>query len=272
VVGQTHKYEVLLQEEHEGILYCTLNRPDRLNAINGQLHRELEVLFRDLTSRDEIRVVVLRGAGRAFSSGGDIRGMIEEGLSAQEGPSGLPGGMYTGGALHFIRYLVDVPQPIIASVRGPAIGLGATVALFSDIVLASEDAQFGDTHVSVGLVAGDGGAVIWPLLVGVNKAKELLMTGEIIDAEEAFRLGLVNHIYPSDELDGATEEFARRLANGAPAALRWTKTSINKVLRDRVNLILDTSLALEGLSGGTKDHQEGISAFLEKRPPTFKGE
>lgn len=272
MTARNNEYEVLLQEEREGILYCTLNRPDRLNAVNGQLHRELEVLFRDLTYRDDVRVVVLRGAGRAFSSGGDIRGMREEGLSAQEVPGELPGGMYTGGALHFIRYLVDVPQPVIASVHGPAVGLGATLALFSDIVLASENAQFGDTHVSVGLVAGDGGAVIWPLLVGVNRAKELLMTGELIDAEEAYRLGLVNHIYPHEKLEEATEELARQLAKGAPAALRWTKASVNKVLRDRVNLILDTSLALEGLSGGTKDHQEGITAFIEKRPPVFKGE
>lgn len=254
-------------EQDGNVVTCRLNRPEALNAIDEEMHEALEKFFSDLTYRDDVDVVILLGEGRAFCAGGDVKGM-EEGLTSQE----MPGGMFTRGALRIIRNLVEVPQITISFVNGPAIGLGATLALFCDIVIASERAVFSDPHVSVGLVAGDGGAVIWPLLIGMNRAKEFLLTGDRVMAAEAERLGLVNHVYPESEAQDEMSKLAQRLSNGAPAALRWTKASVNKVLRERVNLILDSSLALEGLSAETKDHREGVRAFLEKRSPHFRHE
>lgn len=257
--------EKLIQKQDGRILTCTLNRPDALNAIDGQIHEQIERFFASLAYRDDVDVVVLSGAGRAFCAGGDVKEMVE-GLTRQE----QPGGMFTRGSLRLVRALVDVPQIVIAHVNGPAVGLGATLALLCDIVIASEEAVFSDPHVSVGLVAGDGGAVIWPLLMGLNRAKEYLLTGDQLTAEEAHRLGLVNHVHPAEEAEKHVADLAERLALGAPAALRWTKASVNKVLRDRVNLLLDSSLALEGLSAGSRDHQEGVRAFVEKRRPRFE--
>lgn len=162
-------------------------------------------------------------------------------------------------------------QPIVAAVNGDAVGLGATLALFCDIIIASEKARFGDPHVRVGLVAGDGGAVIWPLLCGVTKAKEYLMTGDLISAAEAERIGLINHAVPLGEVMPKAIELARRLANGPTRAIRWTKLACNKRLRDEVNLVLDASLAVETISMLTEDHREAARAFVEKRSPKFKG-
>lgn len=248
------------------ILTCTLNRPSRLNAIDDGLHHDLEQFFASLAHREDVDVVVLRGAGRAFCAGGDIENMAQ-GLDE----SAPPGGTFTRGAARLVRALVDVPQVIIAQVHGPAIGLGATLALMCDIVLASDEAMFSDPHVSVGLVAGDGGTVIWPMLMGLNRAKEFLLTGDRLTAEDARGLGLVNHVYAADDLERQTRALAERLAAGAPAAMRWTKAALNKTLRERVNLVLDTSLAFEALSALTEDHREGVHAFLEKRDPRFRG-
>ena len=164
-----------------------------------------------------------------------------------------------------------MPQPIIAAVNGDAVGLGATVALFCDVIIASETARIGDPHVRVGLVAGDGGAIIWPALVGVAKAKEFLMTGDLIPAREAERIGLVNKVVLPGEVLSSATDMARRLASGATWAIRWTKFSINKQLRAQMNMILDTSLALESLTFLSEDHKEAVAAFLEKRRPNFKG-
>jgi enoyl-CoA hydratase len=170
-----------------------------------------------------------------------------------------------------IRNLIEVEQPIIAAVNGHAIGLGATIALFCDTIIASEQAKIGDPHVKVGLVAGDGGAVIWPLLCGLARAKEYLMTGDLMSATEAERIGLINHVVPPDEVMPRAMELAQRLANGPAKAIRWTKMACNKRLRDEVNLALEAGLAAETISMFTEDHKEATRAFVEKRAPKFKG-
>jgi enoyl-CoA hydratase len=167
--------------------------------------------------------------------------------------------------------MLAVKQPIICAVTGHAVGIGATIALFCDIVLMAEHAKMGDPHVKVGLVAGDGGAVIWPLLVGLNRAKELLLTGDLVSAPEAYRLGLANRVLPAGELMPAARELAQRLARGPALAIQWTKLAINRVLRQATENVLDASLALEGITIASRDHAEGIAAFLEKRPPQFEG-
>ena len=167
--------------------------------------------------------------------------------------------------------LLEVQQPIIAAVNGPATGLGATLALFSDVIFAADNARIGDPHVRIGVVAGDGGAVIWPWLVGAARAKEFLLTGDLLTAAEAERIGLINRVVPADELMATALTLAQRLAAGPMQAIRGTKVSVNKILRDTVNLVLDTSLALEKQCFATADHREAIQAFVEKREPRFTG-
>lgn len=262
----TAAYEHLQVEARGRVLAVTLNRPESLNAVNEQMHHSLERLFGDVATDDDVGCILVTGAGKAFCAGGDIKGMQAGTLT---GLQGTGSGLVTTGALRLVRNLVAVPQPIVMAVNGDAIGLGATVALLGDIVLAADGARFGDPHVRVGLVAGDGGAVIWPLLVGLNRAKEYLMTGDLLPAVEAERIGLVNHVYPPDELLAAADRLAVRLAEGASHAIRWTKQAVNKVLSERTDLILDTSLALEALSAAHPDHREGVLAFLERRPARF---
>jgi len=264
------RYQLIKVEKDGNVAIFTLNRPEALNAINGQLHSELEGIFADVARDDEVNAVVLTGAGRAFCAGGDVKGMAAGGTSTrQSGPLGAI--LTVGGARRLINNIIQVEQPIIAAVNGHAVGLGATLALFCDIIIASENAKIGDTHVSVGLVAGDGGTVIWPLLCGLARAKEYLMTGDLLSAAEAERIGLINHVVPPDQVMPKAMELAHRLANGPTRAIRWTKMACNKGLHDQVNLVLDTSLATETVSMLTEDHREAARAFVEKRAPKFKG-
>jgi len=263
------RYKYLKIEKDEGLLSLTLNRPEVLNAVNTEMHHELEDVLVDITRDDQVRAVLLTGAGRAFCAGGDARSMTSgEFRELATATPSLP----LGAARKLILNLLEVEQPIVAAVNGDAVGLGATLALFCDIVIAAENARFGDTHVKVGLVAGDGGAIIWPLLVGMAKAKEYLLTGDLIGAAEAERIGLVNKVVPLEELQPTAMAMAQRLASGPTKAIRWTKFAVNKRLREEVNLILDTSVALEAASMGSADHQEAARAFLEKRPPRFTGQ
>jgi enoyl-CoA hydratase len=155
--------------------------------------------------------------------------------------------------------------------NGDAIGLGATIALFCDVIIADDKARIADPHVKVGLVAGDGGAAIWPQLIGFARAKEFLMTGEMVRAPEAARMGLINHAVPAAELDEKVQQLANKLAKGATLAIRWTKRAANIQLRDVVTRVLDASVAYEAMSQRTADHAEAVSAFNEKRRPQFKG-
>ena len=160
---------------------------------------------------------------------------------------------------------------MICALNGVAAGLGATIALFCDIIYASDQARIGDTHVRAGLVAGDGGAVIWPALIGMAKAKELLMTGDIIDAQEAERIGLINKVVPHDDLMDTVMALAKRLATGPALAIRGTKHALNKRIWSELNLSLDMGLALEERSSRHDDHKEAAKAFVEKRTPQYKG-
>src|SRR5690606_11085004 len=175
-------------------------------------HDELAPLFRRIAVDREVRVAVLTGAGdKAFCAGADFGGM-QDNLDADAYQDGFPELML--GSAELVRAQLAVPQPLIAAINGDAIGLGATMALFCDIPLMAAEARLADPHVKAGLVAGDGGAILWPLLMGLNRGKEFLLTGEMIDAAEAHRLGLVNHVHPRAELAGAAEELARTLARG----------------------------------------------------------
>jgi enoyl-CoA hydratase len=230
------KYKNILVERDGNILRVTLNRPERLNAVTPEMHAELSTIFADIRKDDEAQVVTLTGAGRGFCAGADLKAPIPDKETADR--------IFVEGR-DIITTILEVDKPIITGLNGPAAGLGATLALFADIVIASDRARIGDTHVKVGLAAGDGGAVIWPLLVGVNKAKELLMTGEVIDAQEALRIGLVNRVVPHEKLDETVMEMARRLASGDTMAIQFTKKAINQYVKWMVNQVFDYSLLLE---------------------------
>jgi enoyl-CoA hydratase len=256
-------YETIRIERTGSVLNLSLNRPDQLNAVNGKMHTELSTIFADIGSDADVNAVVITGLGRAFCAGGDIewmRDMTPEGL----------GPMFVE-ARKIIVDLLELEVPVIAAVNGHAIGLGATLALFCDVVFMASEAKIGDPHVRVGVAAGDGGAVIWPWLVGPARAKELLMTGDLLNAAAAERIGLVNHVVPAERVVDEARALADRLAAGPSIAIRATKTSANKLLRDSVNLVLDTSLAREHVCFLTNDHREAVTAFLEKRQPRFTG-
>ena len=261
------KYQDLKIEVSNKVATVTLNRPEARNAINQRLIRELRSIWDDLGDDLEVNVVLLTGAGSVFSVGGDVKAMSER-----------PGGdVLEEGEVHdpmisrrLVNRLLELDKPIVCAINGDCIGLAATHALLCDITVMSEDARIGDSHVNkVGLVAGDGGTVIWPLLVGVAKAKEFLMRGTLLKGREAERIGLVNHCLPKGEVLGKAREIAQELADGPTWAIRWTKLSINQIVKDRVNHLLEASMALEQVTFELADHKEATRAFKEKRKPRF---
>lgn len=259
-------YRTLKVEKTDGIAVLTLNRPEVLNAVDDVMHRELVDVWPALAADPEIAAVVLTGAGRAFSAGGDMRWLE----SAHRNFGGQQRMMRE--ALDIIEHMLRLEQPIVAAVNGPATGLGATLALFCDIIIMSESARIGDTHVRAGVVAGDGGTVIWPLLVGLHRAKEYLMTADLLDAREAERIGLVNRVVPAEELMPTALRYARRLAEGPAWAVRWTKLALNQWLKWGMSLTMPAALALEMLTFNTDDQLEAVRSFMAKRPPQFKGQ
>ncbi|MCH8813585.1 MAG: enoyl-CoA hydratase/isomerase family protein [Chloroflexi bacterium] len=260
------QYEfIVVEKDEDGIATVTLNRPERRNAINPEMHKELESLFSEISKDRDVRCIVLTGAGTGFSAGGDAK-VLQAGTwrdRAQEVP--------LAEVRRLLLYMLEVEQPIVAAVNGDAAGLGATLALFSDIIVAAEDARISDAHVLMGLVAGDGGVVIWPWLVGMARAKEYLLLGRWITGKQAAEMGMVNYAVPAAEALPKAMELARELASGSPLAIRWTKFCLNKLLRDHVNLAVDTSAILESITLDSDDLKEAATAFLEKRKPQFKG-
>lgn len=253
------RYRLLRMTPRGKILTVALNRPEALNAINERLHYELSTIFYDVALDDAAEVIVLTGEGSAFSSGGDIKWMAET-----RDPSATE-------AKKVINGLLDLEKPIIARINGPAVGLGATLALFCDLAYATHDAPIGDPHVRVGLVAGDGGAVIWPQLIGFMRAKRYLLTGDTVSGREAAAIGLINGSVEPEMLDASVFGMAERLAQGATRAIRWTKAAVNQQLKALTATVLEASVAYEIHSFKTDDHREAVNAFIEKRKPRFVG-
>lgn len=252
----------------DGLAEVSLNRPDQLNGVNAELHQELEDLWPELAQDEAIRVILLTGAGKAFSAGGDIANMAARAGTEESMRQALS---LPRRGRRLMQGLLDISQPVIAAVNGDAIGLGATLALFCDIVVMAEEARLGDPHVRVGLVAGDGGALIWPLLMGPNRAKDMLMRGRLVTGSEAERMNLVGYAVPAGEVMPKAREIATDLLRLPPWAVRFTKASVNQRLKQGLNEVLDLSLAYEALSFQTRDHGEAARAFLEKRRPDFRG-
>ena len=257
-------YRFIEIERRERVLTLRLNRPP-MNPIHFDLHNELSRIFYDVQVDHEIDVVVLTGAGEVFSAGGDIP-MMQKRIDDPE--------LFNRKNLEMKKMifgLLDLEKPVVCRINGDCIGLGATLALLCDITIAVEDARLGDPHVKMGYVAGDGGAVIWPQLVGFARAKEYLLTGDLLSAKEAERIGLINHAVPRDQLDAKVNALVDKLAGGATKAIKWTKACVNIPLRQLAHSIMDASLAYEALTNIGDDHQEAIRAFQEKRKPKFSG-
>src|SRR5262249_36313562 len=208
-------YRTLRFERRGRVLRVTIDRPEALNAVDDDMHEDLSRVFDEINRDEACDVVVLTGAGKAFCAGGDTRwlqSMIDEPARFRA---------IAPAAKRIVFGLLELEKPIICRLNGAAAGLGATIALMCDVIIAAASAVIGDPHVRMGFVAGDGGAVIWPQLIGFARAKELLMTGEMVPAERAERLGLVNHVVPAAELDARVDAVAGRAGRGTTRALPW---------------------------------------------------
>ncbi|MEM9255400.1 MAG: enoyl-CoA hydratase/isomerase family protein [Pseudomonadota bacterium] len=255
-----HHLDIVIDDR---VATVTLDRPEVHNAVNHAVHTGLERVFRDLAHDRDVGAIVLTGAGKSFCSGGDVKGY---GNDDDRPIDQLRGTRY------LVQEMIGCEAPIIAAVNGTAAGLGATIALLSDVIYMADTARIGDTHVKMGLVAGDGGTVIWPLLIGPHRAKELLMSGRLVTGAEAHAMGLVNHCRPEEEILPAALGYARELAHGPIAAIRWTKMAINQQIQHSINTTLNFSVAAEHLTTHTRDMREAVAAFIEKREPKFTGE
>jgi enoyl-CoA hydratase len=251
--------------DEQGVLLVTLNRPASRNAINDVMHVELTELYKRIAADTEAEVVVMTGAGKGFCAGGDFKQMAENNDAGyDDGFSQL-----FVDSVAMARAILAIRQPMIAAINGDAIGLGATLGLFCDITFISSAARIGDPHVQVGLVAADGGVVLWPMLIGANRAKEYLFTGDLLTGDQAEAIGLVNHSVPAEEVLDQAMAMAHRLAQGAALALRFNKRLVNKDLEERVDRIYEMALAMEAVTFRSADHLEAVKAFGERRPPVF---
>lgn len=259
-------YEHLVIHIEDGIATVTMNRPEVLNGLHPPAHAEMERVWDELGENDDVRVAILTGAGRAFNAGGDLKDMQDR-LSAD--PAG-GSGISAAAGRRIIYNLLSFEKPLIAAINGHAIGLGATLGLLCDVVVVSDKAMIGDPHINIGLVPGDGGLAVWTMLAGPNRAKEFMMLGSTVSADEALRLGLVNRVVGRDEVVAAARELAERLVQGPQVALRGTKVSINNWIKSQFTSLFEVSLAAELESMAHPDFAEGVAAAIEKRPAKFQ--
>ena len=258
--------DIILVDISENIATVTLNRPEKLNALSGEMMEGLVPVIEGLAEEKAVRCVVVTGAGRGFCAGGDIAGMASgETLPSENPVARLRRLEETSRLLH------EMPKPTIAMVNGPAAGAGLSIALACDIRIAGESARFGTAFVRIGFSGDFGGTWMLQRLVGPAKARELYFTGDLIDAGEAERIGMVNRVVPDDELGRETRSLAERIAKGPPIALARMKQNMNLGLASDFSTLLDAEAEGMIMTGMTQDNREAVKAFLEKRPATFHG-
>ncbi|MGF6637363.1 enoyl-CoA hydratase/isomerase family protein [Paraburkholderia sp. BL10I2N1] len=245
-----------------GVLRITLNRPDKLNALDARGHDELARVWRDADADPDVSAILLCGAGRAFSAGGDFD-VVEEMIESFDARVRV-----WREAKELVYNMINCSKPIVSAIHGSAVGAGLVAALLADISVAARSARLVDGHTRLGVAAGDHAAIVWPLLCGLAKAKYHLMLCEPVSGEKAEQMGLVSIAVEDDELQDEALSIATRLANGAPTAIRWTKYAFNNWLR-QAGPIFDASLALEMFGFGGPEVREGVLSFREKRPPEF---
>ncbi len=265
--------EALLFEKRGGIATLTLNRPDARNALTTGMFLDMERMLLEIEADDDVRVVVLTGAGRGFSAGADLKPVSKEERRRTEAPSfpGDAGGDILDRGNRCILRLRELAKPVLGSINGDAVGIGCSLALSTDLRIASEAARFGVVFSRIGLGPDGGASQLLRELVGSAKALELLFTGDIIDAGEALRLGLVNRLVAADALADATSELAERLAHGPTLAYAAAKDAVHQSANLSFESLLDLEARNQRGVGRSDDVKEGIRAFLERRKPEFRG-
>jgi enoyl-CoA hydratase len=254
------RLKIEMPEPH--ILKVTMNRPAQLNAADAEMHRELVTIWNDIDGDADVSAVILTGAGTAFSAGGDLA------LVERMTDDFTTRATVWKEARDLVYNVINCSKPIISAIRGPAVGAGLVAGLLADISIASRTAKILDGHTRLGVAAGDHAAIIWPLLCGMAKAKYYLMLCEPLSGEEAERIGLVSKVVDDEQLEEESMAVARKLARGAPSAVRWTKYALNNWLRS-AGPTFDASLALEMLGFTGPEVKEGLASFREKRKPEF---
>jgi len=262
----SEKWERFTFSREGRVLTASITSDHPVNGVDEQMHTELALVFNCLQRDTDSDIIILTAKGRAFCAGGDFD-WFEEQINHPERFRAIG-----WDAKQIVTTLLNMEKPILCRLNGAAAGLGATIALLCDIIIADETAKIGDPHVKVGLVAGDGGALIWPQLIGFAKAKELLMTGDLLSAKEAERLGLINYAVPAAELDAKVAELVSKLQSTPKWAVRWTKTTANIPLRALAAQLMDASIGWESASNYTNDRREAVAAFKEKRAPKLTGD
>jgi len=271
-----NRFRELLVEKKDGILTITLNDPENGNAMGYKTIAELKEIWKMLQDDDEVRCVYWTSVGEHFSTvfpGAKIHPELKEPIHPLKSLELAGPTIHQGGAYHMsvLKLQLEVPQPIVVAIKGLCTGLAANLALCCDIVIAADNLKLYDTHVRKGMVPGDGGAALWPLLMGPVRAKQYLFTGDTITAADAERFGLVNMVVPVEKLQDTGLAMARRLADGPSLAIRFTKRAANRIIMRELDYTWEFSDALQVLSTFTDDFNEAKRAIREKRPPRFTG-
>jgi enoyl-CoA hydratase len=257
-------YKTLIYEKKGNISVLTVNRPEKLNALSNELIEELERFLDDVENDDELRVLVMTGAGdKAFVAGADIQELVDR--------DALLGRKISRKRQEIFSRIENLPIPVVAAVNGYALGGGLELALACSIRLCSDRAQFGAPEVKLGIIPGDGGTQRLPRLVGLGRAMEMVLTGDFIDAQEAYRIGLVNQVISHDELMEKAIGLAQKIAKRPPLAVRYAKEAVNRSQEGDAVSGYALESYLHALTCTTEDKKEGVQAFLEKRKGTFKG-
>ena len=256
-------YETILVEKRGNVAVLTINRPDKLNALSSEVHREGVEIFDELKTDSEVRVVVIKGAGeKAFVAGADISEFADATPIEQRGVMN---------SRSLFTVLDTFPKPIIAQINGFCLGGGNELAMACDIRIASSKSRFGQPEINLGIIPGGGGTQRLTQLIGESKAMEIILTGDMIDAQTAFDYGLVNYVYSSEELEAKTMEMASKIAEKSPIALQMSKEAVKFASRSNLDEGLRREIDLFAICFSTEDKREGVTAFLEKRKPVFKG-
>jgi len=257
-------YKTLIYEKKEDIGLLTINRPDKLNAISNELTSELKQLLGEIENDEELRVLIITGAGdKAFVAGADIKELVDRDAKI--------GRRVSRERQEIFSRIENLQIPVIGAVNGYALGGGLEIALACSIRVCSEKAQFGAPEVKLGIIPGDGGTQRLPRLVGLGRAMEMILTGDFIDAQEAYRIGLVNKVFPHEEMMDGAMELAQRIASRPPLAVRYAKEAVNRSQGGDAVSGFALESYLHALACTTEDKKEGVSAFLEKRKGEFKG-